>query len=93
MIKTISLLFVLFLAGCSHQQQVVDQWIVLDGRRYLISHDVISTTKVLYFSRTTDLRVKRKDIEIGVGTFEQKPDAETIKAITEGVIIGLKGGI
>lgn len=91
--KTLGLLLILLLAGCSYQQQVIDTWVVMDGKRHLISHDIISTTKVLYFSKTTDLHVKRKDIEVNVGSLEQKPDPDTIKAIIEGVIAGIKSGL
>jgi len=64
--------FCLCLGGCSHVQWVKDTYDPTTHR--CLSHEIISSTQVMYFSNRKDIWAKHKQITFSVGSTKQAPE-------------------
>ena len=68
---------IMLLSGCYHAQYVKDTY--ENGERK--THEIISSTQVLYFSNKKNITVKYNDLDMTVGESELKIPSEILQLI------------
>ena len=66
------LLICLCLMSCSHSQWVKDTYDPVTQKK--ASHEIISSTQVMYFSQRKDIQASYRDLAFNVGNTKQNPE-------------------